>query len=240
MNLNKERLAGAKAARSAKAKRTLKILKNGNGDFEKILHSAVDEAGLDALVTYCLQGTPKLAYETLRHISDLGPYRNELIQKAAESPEMAALTLRNIPNLGNNQDLLRKNSTEFATTMGEISGFNLYNQGGYIAYFTMYWVDNGIQYPIKDAKKTWSGKILLGQNETKSCNYFPTEKEPLVTGNEVWMYLYVQAGCDVETPFRFTYNPNSAKLAYFTCAGTTTGATLSLTKVAAPASAVLS
>lgn len=236
MKLNKQRIDGAKAAQSANAEKTLKIINDEKSNYKTILKTAAEEAGVDALVAYCLKGDPELAYQTLLHIQRLGPHREVLIKKASESPELAALIHRNIPNIENHNEFLVKKSGKFAKSLGEISGFNLHNGGGYIAYFTMYWVTGNAQYPTKGAKKVWSDKILLGQNDTKLCDFFPSEDEPLVAGSEVWIYLYVQAGCDVESPLKFTYNPNTLDLAYFICTGTTTSATLGYSKTAAPKS----
>ena len=240
MELNKQRIDGAKAAQSAKAEKTLQVINDEKSNYETILKTAVEEAGIDAVVQYCLKGDPELAYQALLHIQNLDSYREALVKKAAESPDHAALTLRNIPQLEkSHQDLLSANVGEFGTPLGDISGFNLHNGGGYVAQFTMYWVDNGIQYPQKGKKRKWSGRILLGQNKTQLCNFFPEEGVPLAPGNQVWMYLYVQAGCDKETPFRFTYNPNSPNLAYFSCTGTTTSASLSLNRIAAASQAIV-
>jgi len=49
---------------------------------------------------------------------------------------------------------------------------------------------------------------------------------------------WAQAGSDIESPLRFTYNPNTSNYAWFTSSGCTMNDALGLDKVAPPPKAI--
>lgn len=240
MKFNTQRHLGAKAAQSSKAKRTLAAIMDKNICYADILKTAADEAGIDALVKHVLKNDPELAFQTLLNIPNLGSHRTDLIKKVAESPKWALKTLRFVPDLREHSDLIIQRAGELAQPIGEISGFNLIDQAWYNCQFTMFWVNNGKIQPQSTIPKSdwgkwkWSSELHGGgSGETRPCTYFVLPKTMLEQGNEVWLYMWVRAGDDIESSFRFTYNPNTADIAYFSATGTTKSTRLSLSSVSA-------
>jgi hypothetical protein len=229
MDHDEQRLFGIKLAKSGGVswQKTQAAIESKNGCFESILHTAVAEGGVDALVSQVLQGPPEWAYNTLRYVPNLGANRDALLKKTAEDPEWALHALRLVPDLGNRRDFLAKNAGQLAQTNGNISGMNLLDQGGYDCNWTLYWANAGViqpkkNYPNQDQWK-WSGVLLLGQQSGRiDLSTFALPDAPLQAGNEVWMYMYVYGGYDIESPIHFTYDPNAPGTANFACSGTTT------------------
>jgi len=233
MNLEEQRELGIKLATELGATRTLAALNDKDVCFKDILPTAASEIGTDKFVSVILQNDPSWAAKALAFVPDLGDYRNELIKKAAENETAALDALRNGGDLGEHQGLLEASiAPNLSGTLGDICGFVLLDQGGYNCAFTMYWSNNGVKYPTDTSKAVWSDKILLGQSTSKLCSDFAIEDNPLVPGNEVWMYMWVQAGKDIESPLHFTYNPHTLNYAYFTSSGTTTIDNLGFNKIA--------
>lgn len=232
MNLDEQREYGIKLATEFGAAKTLAALNDKNICFKDILPIAASEVGIEKFVSVLMQNDPTWAAKALAYVPDLGDYRSELIKKAAENQEAALDALRNGGDLGEHQGLLESNLGTFANTLGEIAGFVLLDQGGYNCAFTMYWSNNGVSYPTDKNNPVWSDTIMLGESTNKKCTDFATAKSPLAPGNEVWMYMWVQAGKDIESPLHFTFNPNTANYAYFTSSGTTTSDNLGFNKIA--------
>jgi hypothetical protein len=251
MKTDEQRGLGLKLAKSLGAVKTQEIIKNSN--FETILKTASTEMSLDKLVSTVLEGPPEWAYQTLRSVPNLSnDNRNALIRKAAEEPLSALHTLRLVNDLGSHGKALSQKAGALAATQGEISGFYLNNKGSYNCEFTMYWSNAGQTQPAKGSQSrdwVWSKKLMVGQDTQVICSDFalpvpgktypdPQPNSPLAAGNEVWMYLWVQAGSDIESPLHFTYNPNTSNYAWFTSSGCTLNDALGLDKVAPPPKAV--
>lgn len=234
MNRDEQRDLGIKLATDLGAEKTLAALNKDDFCYEDILKTAASELGLDKFVATILKNDPTWAAKALSFVPDLGDYRESLIKKVAEHPHSSLEVFRTAGDLGSHEELLQSSAGALVSTQGEISGFHLLDQGGYNCAFTMYWTNNG-NYPVTRPPANdgpWSEKILLGQSTSKKCSDFATAKSPLAPGNEVWMYMWVQAGTDNESPLHFTYNPNTANYAYFTSSGTTTSNNLGFNKIA--------
>lgn len=253
MKTDEQRGLGLKLAKSLGAVKTQEIIKNANSNFETILKTASTEIGLDKLVSNVLEGPAEWAYYTLRNVPNLSnDQRNTLIRKAGEEPLSAVHTLRLVNDLGSHRDALIQKAGVLAAAQGEISGFYLNNKGSYNCEFTMYWSNAGKTQPNAGSQSrdwVWSKKLMVGQDTQHVCSDFalpvpgqtypdPQPNSPLVAGNEVWLYLWVQAGHDIESPLRFTYNPNTSNYAWFTSSGCTLNDALGLDKVAPPPKAV--
>lgn len=245
MNHDEQRQFGIKLIQSGGSwRKTQAAIESKTSCFESILQTAVDEAGLDAVVSQVLQGPPEWAYNTLRYLPNLGQHRDALLKKTSEDREWALHALRLVPDLGNRRDFLTKTVGDLAQTNGNISGMDLLDQGGYDCKWTLYWVNNGnvqpkTSYP-KNSDWHWSSVLLLGQRSGRiELSKFALPKAPLQAGNEVWMYMYVYGGYDIESPIHFVYDPNTAGTAQFTSSGTTTSDNLgfngikSVTEIAA-------
>jgi hypothetical protein len=138
--------------------------------------------------------------------------------------------------LGSYHKLLTDKAGKFANPIGEVSGFNLLDQGWYNCKFTIYWANDGKVEPKNSYKDwdDWKWSSMLsggGSGETQPCSYFGLPKAAPQAGNEVWMYMWVEAGDDVISPFHFTYNPNSPDIAYYKATGSTKSTSLSLSNV---------
>ncbi|SDB80441.1 hypothetical protein GA0111570_102231 [Raineyella antarctica] len=255
-----QRQIGLGLAEAENATRTSRVIKDPDACYDDIFAAAVEEIGIDRLVARVLDNGPEWAYRVLLHVSDLGSHRSALIAKAAESPEWAFNTLRSVPDLGRHRDKLMATAAKspewalqtlrfvpdlgssqhmletkvgpLAQSFGNISGFNLLDQAWYNCSFTMKWVHNGVTYPTDVGGATYSPELSGGGGPTQEpCTYFPKENEPLQAGDAVWMYMYVRAGNDVESAFRFTYDPSTENYAYFTATGSTSSPTLALVGV---------
>ena len=242
MSYNEQRRYGIRLAQSENAVKTKESIRDEHSCYEDILTTAADEVGVDTLVSHVLESDPEWAYNTLIHVPDLGRHRDALIAKASESPEWALRTHRFVDDLGSNADMVAKKAGALLQSQGVISGFNLLDQAWYNCQFTMFWVNNGKPQPQTAVKKSnwgewkWSSELHGGgAGVTVACSEFALPKAPLADGNSVWMYMWVRAGKDVESPLRFTYSPNTTDIAYFTATGSTGSPRVSLTKVASPA-----
>jgi hypothetical protein len=229
MEHDEQRLLGMKLAKASGTsfQSTQSAIESKNSCFESILQIAVQEAGIDAMVAQVLQGPPEWAFNTLRYVPNLGQHRDALLKKVAEDREWANNALRLVPNLGSSRDILARSAGPLAQTYGNISGMNLQDQGGYDCKWTLYWVNNGQTQPKtaypSNSDWNWSSVLLLGQSSGRiNLSTFSLPKAPLQPGNEVWMYMYVYGGYDIESPIHFIYDPNTAGTANFTCSGTTT------------------
>jgi hypothetical protein len=241
MNHDEQRLFGIKLTKTSGVdwQKTQSAIESKTSCYESILQTAAAEVGIDALVSQVLQGPPEWAYNTLRFVPNLGQYRDPLLKKAAEDREFALHALRLVPELGNNRDMLTKSAGALAQTNGNISGMSLLDQGGYDCKWTLYWTHNGVTQPkaaYPDGGWKWSDVLLLGQSSGRiNLSTFALPKAPLVAGNEVWMYMYVYGGYDIESPIHFTYDPNTTATANFTSSGTTTSDNLGFNGITAVA-----
>ena len=241
MSYDEQRRFGIRLAQSENAVKTKEAIKDEHSCYEDILTTAADEVGVDTLVSHVLESDPEWAYNTLIHVPNLGSHRDALIVKASESPEWALHTHRFVDDLGSHAEKVAKKAAGLVQSQGDISGFNLLDQAWYNCQFTMYWVNDGKPQPQTAIPKSdwgdwkWSSELHGGGGGvTVACTEFVLPKAPLVAGNAVWMYMWVRAGKDVESTLRFTYNPNTTDIAYFTATGSTGSPRLSLTKVTSP------
>ena len=75
-------------------------------------------------------------------------YRPVLLKKVAESPNAAVHALRFIDDLGDHQPRLRASAAELFNSVDTIDKFEFDNDGVYVAYFAMKWVNNGTTYQV--------------------------------------------------------------------------------------------
>lgn len=241
MNTEEQRQLGQSIAAKLDATKTQSIVGDETSSFEKIFTTAITELSVDDIVANVLQGPAEWACYALRYVPNLSAQdRDALIQKSAEEPLAALNTLRFVPDLGSHSDVLAQAAGALAQVQGEISGFYLNNKGSYNCEFTMYWTNNGKIQPAAGSGSSgykWSSKLMVGQATHMNCSDFQLPKSPLAAGNEVWMYLWVQAGQDIQSPLRFTYNPNTSDYAWFTSSGCTQNDSLALEKIATPPAA---
>lgn len=236
MDAKMQRRLGARLAGQIKAVNTQCVIGKADSGYKDILDAAAAELSLDDLVTHVLQGPAEWAYQALRHVPNLSPqHREALIHKASEEPLAAVYTLRFVPDLGTQRDAVAQAAGSFAQSLGNISGFYLNNKGSYNCEFTMYWTDGGKTQPAAGTPGggwKWSSRLMVGMDDTLGCLQFKLADSPLQAGDEVWMYMWVQAGQDIESPLRFTYDPSTSNHAYFTSSGCTQSDSLALEKVA--------
>ncbi len=223
MKYHDQRRAALALAKEAGATKTLRTILSG-GCFEDIYRDALNEVGLDALVSYILQGDPEWAFHALRYIPNLGAHRDALLQKSAATPEVALQTLRAVPDLGSHAAVLTATAGFLADPVGRISSLSLINDGGFVCAFTMRWINNGVTQPqgTTGSPVVWSPNMDLNFNPLKEpCSFFASAPStaPLQTGNEVWMYVWVESGKDNESTFRFTFDPNTDQTANFVITG---------------------
>ncbi len=232
MNTEEQRRLGASLAAAAKADKTRIVIADPSSDYRKILGTAALELGLDELVKTVLQGPPEWAYQALQSITTLNEgQRSALLEKAASDATSALRLLRFGPDLGPHRDSVARAAGMLASSQGQISGFHLNNKGSYNCAFTMSWVNGGKSQPPSGTAQKWSSTLMVGQDTKMACADFASADAPLQDGNEVWMFLWVQAGQDIESPLRFTYNSNTPNYAYFTSSGCTQSDSLALEKI---------
>ncbi|MEM7573989.1 MAG: hypothetical protein AAF433_13865 [Bacteroidota bacterium] len=245
MNYDKQRRQGVRAAIAARADQTLAAIRDLNNCYGTIMKTAIEETSVETLVEHVLDNDPEWAYRMLTLFPDLDPHhRKQLVAKTAEGEEAAISTLRFVPHLEDHEEtMLTQAAGKLAHSMGEISAFSLIDQAWYNAEFTVFWVDQGQVQPAATIPKSqwgkwkWSEKLSGGGGTVKmNISEFAVEDKDGNTvapqpGNEVWMYMWVQAGDDFESPLRFTYNPNTEATANFTATGTTKSTRLSLTNI---------
>jgi len=237
MNYEEQRRLGAKLAEAAKLPKTHAAIKNDKICFEDILKTAMAEGGLDTLVSNVLSGPPEWSFRTLRYVSALGTRRDELVKKVAEVPHLNldgsdfALThgLRSVRNLQALASTFPKPTDPIAAN---ISGMTLFDDAGFDCMWTLLWFNNGYQPNTKYADWNtwkWSDSLSLGKSSgTVLLKDFAANlpNAPLVAGNQVWMYVYVNGGNDLpylsQPCLSFIYDPNTPNVASFTVSGTTT------------------
>ncbi|MEN2786925.1 hypothetical protein ACFOKI_08640 [Sphingomonas qilianensis] len=240
MDILAQRELGLKLAQQRGADTLQSVISDRNSDYSAIFAAAARDLKPGALIEAVLAGPPEWAFYALTNLPNLdADERAALVAKAATDPFTAANTLRGVRGIEAHSDALTQAAGNFAATQGTISGFYLNNKGSYNCEFTMYWVDNGKAQPqtgSKSDKWVWSSKLMVGQDEKKACTDFALTDSPLKEGDTVWIYLWVQAGQDIESPLRFTYSSAVAEYACFTSSGCTQSDSLALDKVASPPS----
>jgi hypothetical protein len=228
MDYDQQRALAVRLAQAGGAKwqKTQATLANDNSCFSDIVKTAVAEVGVDALVSQILQGPPQWAYNTLRLVPNLGSHRDALFQKAAEEPEWALHALRFVPDLGSHGNTLaQKAGTLAQSIVGPIVAMTLKNSGSYVCQWTLKWTNAGKTQPAAGYPNWgdwyWSGRLDVGGSQSIDLSAFAKDKAPLQAGNVVWMYVWVQAGDDMESPVQFTYDPASPVTANFVSSGCT-------------------
>ena len=168
----------------------------------------------------------------LRTATDVcGDYRPVLLKKVAESPNAAVHALRFIDDLGDHEPALRASAAELFNSVDTIDKFEFDNDGVYVAYFAMKWVNNGTTYqvtreagPSGGRDSPWpvgGGALFKGDYDKVGCADFSrVSGSPLAPGDEIWVVAMAEAGDSAETPLRFTYQPNAGRRAKFVATGT--------------------
>lgn len=241
MDVKTQRRAGMRLAIAARAGKTKDVIADESSCYEKILNTAINEAGLDAVSAKVLESDPEWASQMLQHIPDLGAHRDALLQKAATSPAAALHALRFASNLGNHQQSLMLAAGSAVVSQGNISAIHLKDSAGFNCKFTMYWIDaNGQTQPQHSYPNSgdwlWSSDLMLGQSQTMACRNFARLDAPLKAGDEVWIFVKIDSGDKSnESALRFTYDPTTVNCAEFAISGTTTDNTLGFSKISAAA-----
>ena len=148
MNFEQQRMFAGILAEEANAPMTLAALRDPETCFEGILTTAFAEIGADRLVAYLQRGDAMWSYQALRCLPALEAYRSVLLKKAAESPNAAVHALRFIDDLGDHEPALRASAAELFNSVDTIDKFEFDNDGVYVAYFAMKWVNNGTTYQV--------------------------------------------------------------------------------------------
>ncbi|TXC69790.1 hypothetical protein FSB78_01575 [Sphingomonas ginsenosidivorax] len=240
MDILAQRELGMKLAQNYGADALQGVIGDRTADYSAIFAAAGRYLRSGEVIDAVLAGPPEWAFYALTNIPNIDPAdRARLVAKAQEDPFTAANTLRGVRGIDAHAEALTQAAGSYASSQGTISGFYLNNKGSYNCEFTMYWVDNGQVQPKKGStpdKWVWSSKLMVGQDEKKACVDFALSGSPLKEGDTVWMYLWVQAGQDIESPLRFVYSSAVADYAWFTSSGCTQSDSLALDKVASPPS----
>ena len=210
MEINGQRAMAIRLATEAEAPRTLAILKSDEyGDVSAVLKTAADEVGLDKLVPAIINTDPAWAGAALRFLPDLGSYQQSLIdalpKHESENGHSVNFAAAAVP-----QDAIAVRSLTLYLAPG----------AALEAYFTMFWINQGVTYPQAVAPVSgqwdWSIKlsIAINRSATISCKDFAAPAPnrnfpgaPLAPGDVVWM---VENSCnmDFDTGFRFVYQPD--------------------------------
>jgi len=242
MDILAQRELGLRLMQQLGADATRSIIGNKDSDYSAIFTAAARELKPGQLVDAVLEGPPEWAYYALRDVSNLSTEdQARLAERAADDPLTAVNALRTVRGLDAHTDLLTEAAGVLAASQGTISGFYLNNKGSYNCEFTMYWVDNGKIQPAAGSSSglwKWSPKLMVGQDAQMACTEFALTDSPLNEGDTVWMYMWVQAGKDIESPLRFTYSSTTADYAWFTSSGCTQNDSLALDKVDTPPATV--
>ncbi|MSQ48583.1 MAG: hypothetical protein EXR78_09430 [Deltaproteobacteria bacterium] len=228
MKYDEQRRLGIELAKAAGLPKTQGTIESESCCFDDILKTALAEGGTDALVSYVLQGPPEWAYQTLRYVP-VGAHREALLAKAAEAPEWALRAFHFAQVRSQRSALLKSAGMQELTT---ISGMSLFNDGGYVAQWTLNWIHGGSQQPNQNYGNwndwKWSDRLNLGQGSGRiDLTKFVLPKAPLASGDECWMYVWVQAGNDMQS-MHFIYDPQVSTTANYVCSGTTTSEHLGL------------
>ena len=126
---------------------------------------------------------------------------------------------------------LRASAAELFNSVDTIDKFEFDNDGVYVAYFAMKWVNNGTTYqvtreagPSGGRDSPWpvgGGALFKGDYDKVGCADFSRASgSPLAPGDEIWVVAMAEAGDSAETPLRFTYQPNAGRRAKFVATGT--------------------
>jgi hypothetical protein len=147
-------------------------------------------------------------------------------------------TLRLVPGLGSDEEMVRAKAGVVAESSGTVAGFALQDDAAFNCAFTMIWVHAGVQYPSDVLGAKYAPEMTGGLNlwTQEPCGYFPKpinpgsqELQPLAPGDTVWMFMYVRAGLDLEDGHRFTYDPGTSSYARFNARGSTANPQLAFT-----------
>ncbi len=226
MSMEQERAIGLELAKAAGAEQTLAAIKNDKFCYEAIFKTALQEKGLDALVSNILQGPAEWSSFALQHLHDLGPHREALAQRAASIPP------RVLNEVAAPAEAVESVGSDTVTAPVGISSMSLNCQAIVVCNWTVNWQDGGIAQPAAGVPQIWTSNLTqYKSNAAPIVNFtLTTPASPLSAGDEVWMYVYVRAGYDVSSQplFNFTYAPNLAVQANLVLSGTTSGPVLSL------------
>lgn len=233
MKIDEQRELAIKLLTKAEAPKTLAAINGKTECYEDIMKTAVSELGLETFTSIILQNDPLWAAKAVQYVPNLGGFRDELIKKAAETPESALHALRFAGDLGDNNKLIETSAGDLAASQGEISSFSIFNGGGFNAAFTIYWIDNNTDYPIPrppadgNGDGRWTDEIM----HNNSVNFFPADMaaaynkispSPLAAGDPVWFYMYARGSANNKwhaDPNIFTFSPGSNKAANFVIGG---------------------
>ena len=162
MNFEQQRMFAGTLAEEANAPMTLAALSDPETCFEGILTTAFAEIGADRLVAYLQRGDAIWSYQALRCLPALEAYRPVLLKKVAESPNAAVHALRFIDDLADHEPALRASAAELFNSVDTIDKFEFDNDGVYVAYFAMKWVNNGTTYQVTARRARRAAEIRHG------------------------------------------------------------------------------
>lgn len=217
MNTQNQRLEAAKLARQLNAPKTLAILNDDtkNSPIDVILKIAVDEVGLDKLVSVILASEHSFwALGALRHIPNLGKHEASLKEKARVSF---------LPSTNDEASINTYETTSVEAKLQSIDQFEMYLACGigYVANFTIWYFTPPFSN-FWNKSTIYSGdKIPVCQSQTKACSFFSMENTPLKPGDTVMMTIGVGGGPDAPTNIWFKYDPQAKYTAQVDCHGTT-------------------
>ena len=229
MNFDEQRKLGVKLASQYDAPKTMAMLKDPNACYADILQTATEEIGVDNVLAQVLQGPAQWAQNAYLAIPNLGSSQDAIVEKAtdfaspvesAEAPSFEDVSAAR-PNGGGDPIA--------------ISRMNLNCQAIVVCNWSLNWTDAGEDQPKKNYpdwnKWLWTDNITQYKssgaiNLTKFSQHVNL---PLNKGDQVWMWVYVQAGYDVHDKnlFSFVYDPGTTACANLILSGTTSGPILS-------------
>ena len=218
MNTQNQRLEAAKLARQLDAPKTLAVLNDEtkNSPIDAILKTAVDEVGLDKLISVILESDyPFWALGALRYIPNLGEYE-EALRKKADIAYLPPVTD------------MAEGATSFAAavpaSIPSINKLEMYLSCGvgYTANFSMWYFTPPFSNKWNESTIEEGDRIPVCQSKTIDCSYFSIDSTPLQSGDTVMMALNIAGNKDwVPTNIWFTYNPTAAYTGEVDCHGQT-------------------
>lgn len=242
MDYNRERIIGIQAAQKLGAVKTVAVIADQHKDFKAIFDTAIAEIGLDAVVTELTQASPIWAHAALVSIPDLGDYREALLKRAGEAPPGVSSPGTETPMEDDSTKAIFAAFSSSSVFESEISAISLKNKMAANCQFTAKWFDGGVVQPTNAYSDwndwLWSSKLTAGCSQKLTLSEIAAKvpKSPLKNGDLVWIYVWVEAGTDMDgrkllTSYKFTYQSGIPATADFVASGTTTINTLSVSGV---------
>jgi hypothetical protein len=229
MNIDEQRKLGLKLAIQLNATKTIALLKDTNACYSEILKVAAEELGVDTVLNHILQGPDNWSRIAHLNFPELGNSHNAIL---AKSKEVAS------PVSSEKAPLFDQQIEAMTLAVAEpiaISKMNLNCQAIVVCNWSLNWTDAGEDQPMKNFPdwNSWLWTDNITQYKSSGAINLTKFSEhvnlPLNKGDQVWMWVYVQAGYDVHDKklFSFVYDPGTTACANLVLSGTTSNPILS-------------